>query len=193
MGVKRRGLTREIVVKAAAEMADKAGDPQAVTLTALAQALNVRTPSLYNHIGGSRDLQEAMALYGLTLLSEDLQKAIAGVVGREALMATAYAYRNYARRHPGIYPLTTQAPDPEDSQRSAVAAGLVQMFLLLLASMGIEGDDALHAVRGLRALLHGFVSLEAAEGFKMALDREESFRRAAATYLDGLSCERAAR
>ena len=34
-----------------------------------------------------------------------------------------------------------------------------------------------HAIRGLRALMHGFVSLEAAGGFAMPLDLDESYHR----------------
>jgi hypothetical protein len=48
------------------------------------------------------------------------------------------------------------------------------------------GDDAVHAVRGLRALVHGFVTLETAGGFGFPLDRDESFRRLLATFAAGL-------
>ena len=64
---------------------------------------------------------------------------------------------------------------------------LLQMLLLLMASMGLQGDDAIHAIRGLRAILHGFISLEAAGGYKFPLDQEESYRHLINTYLDGLT------
>jgi hypothetical protein len=35
--------------------------------------------------------------------------------------------------------------------------------------------------------MHGFTSLEAAGGYKMSLNQEESFRRLVHTYLDGLT------
>ena len=60
------------------------------------------------------------------------------------------------------------------------------MLLLVMASLGLQGDDAVHAIRGLRAVLHGFVSLEAAAGYKMALDQEESFQRTVRAYLAGI-------
>ncbi len=44
------------------------------------------------------------------------------------------------------------------------------------AGYGLTGDDAIHAIRGLRALMHGFVSLEAAGGFAMPQDLDESYR-----------------
>lgn len=185
---KRRWLTREIVVERAAQMADEAGSVGEVTLTALAAALGVRTPSLYNHVDSLDDLHHAIAVYGLQQVITRLRAAAAGHVGREALLAMAGAYRQFAREHPGVYPLTVRAPDPDEAELAALGGELLQMLLLVLASVGLRGDDALHAVRGFRALLHGFAMLESVEGFKMPLDRDESFCRALTAYLDGLAC-----
>ncbi len=185
--IKRRRLNREVVVEKAVEMADAVGRHDAVSLTALAAAVEVRVPSLYNHLASLDDLYHAMAVYGTQRLVVCLREAAAGKLGREALLAMAHAYRRFAREHPGIYPLTIRAPEPDDEVLAALARELVQMLLLVLASFGLQGEDALHAVRGFRALLHGFTALEAAEGFKMALDRDESFNRLVATYLDGLT------
>lgn len=68
-----------------------------------------------------------------------------------------------------------------------LAQDLLQMLLLVMASLGLGGDDAIHAIRGLRAVLHGFTSLEAVAGYKMALDREESFHRLVDAYLAGVT------
>ena len=180
---KQRRLNRELVIEQAAALADEAGSVPAVSLTALAQALDVRPPSLYNHVDGLEDLQYHLALYGLRQLIFELRQASLGLVGREALMAIAGAYRRFAHNHPGLYPLTIRAPEPDQLELVALSQELLQMLLLLMASLGLQGTDALHAIRGLRAVLHGFSSLEAAGGFKMALDREESFRRLVGGYL----------
>lgn len=188
--VKRRWLSREIVVEKAVEMADAAGTAEAVTLTALAASLDVRVPSLYNHVASLEDLYQAMAVYGTRRLIARLRAASAGLAGREALLSMADAYRRFAHEHPGIYPLTIRAPDPAEEALTALAQELLQMLLLVLASAGFQGEEALHAVRGFRALLHGFVALESAEGFKMSLDRQQSFHHLLTTYLDGLAAGR---
>jgi len=167
-------------------MVDAAGRPEAITLTALAESLQIQLPSLYNHVNGLDDLRLALALYGARLLLARLRQAIMGMAGREALLALCHAYRGYAQEHPGIYPLTVRAPEPDEPELVAVSQELLQLLSLLLASAGLTGEDALHAIRGLRSLLHGFISLETAGGFKMALDLEESFSRLVALYLDGL-------
>jgi len=41
-------------------------------------------------------------------------------------------------------------------------------------------------VRGMRSLLHGFVSLEMSGGFAMPLEVDKSFQRAVAAYIDGI-------
>jgi AcrR family transcriptional regulator len=184
--VKQRQLNRDRVVEAAVIMANKAGRLEAVTLTRLAARLKVKVPSLYNHVDGLDDLRQAMAIYGGRRLIDFLRQASLGQVGREALMSMARAYRRFAYEHPGIYPLIIRAPEPDEEKLVALAQELLQMLLLVLATSGLQGDPALHAVRGLRALLHGFVALEAAGGFRMELDRDESFGRLLNAYLDGL-------
>lgn len=183
---KQRRLNRERVIARAVEMADQAGRADAVTLTRLAEALDVRTPSLYNHVGGLDDLYRGMAGHALARLLARLRVAVEGQEGRETLHAIAVAYRAFARDHPGTYPLTLRAPDAGDEQLQTLSRELVQLLLLVLATLGLTGDSALHAVRGFRALLHGFVALEAAEAFKLPLDPDQSFARALAAYLDGL-------
>lgn len=183
----QRRLNRERVIARAVDLADEAGSVTAVSLTSLAQALNVRPPSLYNHIASLEDLHAGMTLFGLRLLIADLRRAAQGQVGRAAIESIADAYRQFVHAHPGIYPLTIRAPERDEAELIALAEELLQMLLLVMASFGLQGDDAVHAIRGLRAILHGFASLEAAEGYKMALDREESFRRLVGVYLDGLA------
>ena len=53
----------------------------------------------------------------------------------------------------------------------------VAICLTVMASFGLAGEDALHAVRALRSTVHGFATREAAGGFGLPLDLDESFRR----------------
>lgn len=178
----RPGLTRERVVERAAELVDDGGLP-ALSLAALAQAFGVRTPSLYNHVGGLDDLRGALRLRGLEALEVRLQRAAVGRARRDALVGVAHAYRAFAREHPGLYALTLRAGADErdgvrDAEAAAAAAGrIVEVVLSVLRGYGVEGDDALHATRALRSSLHGFVALERAGAFGLPLDLDVSFER----------------
>lgn len=47
----------------------------------------------------------------------------------------------------------------------------------MLRGCGREGEEAIHAVRAIRAALHGFVPLETGGGFGLPADVDESFAR----------------
>ncbi len=61
------------------------------------------------------------------------------------------------------------------------------MVLTVLQPYGFNAEDLLHVVRGLRSLLHGYVDLEIAGGFGLALDRDESYRQLVRTADTGLA------
>jgi AcrR family transcriptional regulator len=169
----RAGLSAEAVTEAAAELADADG-LEAVTLAALAARLGVRPPSLYAHVGGLEDVRERVAARGAEQLAERLQVAVAGRAGTAALGALAAAYREYAREHPGAY-AALQRVSGRDARASAAAERTVGVVLAVLDGYGLYADEALHATRAIRSALHGFVLLEAQEGFGLALDVDDSF------------------
>jgi AcrR family transcriptional regulator len=169
----RAGLTAQTVTDAAAELAD-AGGLEAVTVAALAARLGVRAPSLYAHVDGLEDLRARIAARGSEQLADRLQAAIAGRSGATALRALAAAYRDYAREHPGAY-AALQRVTSLDGRAAQAAERTVGVVLAVLAGYGLEGEQALHATRAIRAALHGFVLLEAQDGFGLPLDVNESF------------------
>jgi len=173
----RAGIDRETVVATAAQLADAEG-LDAVTLRRLAGELGVRSPSLYAHIGGLDDLRRRLGVRGNTELATRLSHAIEGRSGRDALHALAVAYRDYAREHPGTYAALQRARDLADDDEARTAGDdVVRVALAALHEYGLEGDEAIHAVRLIRITLHGFVSLEAAGGFARALSADETFER----------------
>ncbi len=181
----RRGLTRERVIEAALAVADADG-LEAVTIARLAADLGVRPPSLYNHITGREDLLRAMTLRSLQDAGAALGAAAMGRAGVEALTALSQAWRTFAREQPGRYASTVRAPARGDAELLAAGADVVEIVLAALRAWELEGDDAIHAVRIVRAALHGFVALEAGGGFGVPVDVDTSFDRLVATLAAGL-------
>ena len=180
-----RDLTEEKVVKKAAELANELGDVHQLKLKDLATALNVKVPSLYNHIKGTDGLIFALRLHAVTIWYENLRDAMAGKIGSEALWAAAQSYRSFAHANPGIYQLILPAGET-DSEIDRIGWNSISLLLLILGSFGLEGDEALHIVRGFRSLVHGFVSLELAGGFGLELDLDQSFEQLFKAYLNGI-------
>ncbi|AEI38957.1 TetR/AcrR family transcriptional regulator [Paenibacillus mucilaginosus] len=181
----RAGLDSGSVLQAAAALADREGY-EGVTLAALAAELGVKTPSLYNHISGLPGLRKELAVYGLVQLRHRLAEAVAGKAGSRAVHATGLAYVEFARRHPGLYEGIMRAPDVMDAEVEAAGDALLHLLLQVLDAYGLEREDALHTVRGLRSLLHGFAALEMRGGFGMSLDNNKSLDLLLRTYLAGL-------
>ena len=172
----RAGLTPDVVLDAAAEIADADGLP-AATLTRLAGKLGVRPPSLYKHVDGQEAIQRGLALRGLREATARAQRATVGKAGDDALFAFARAYWQFARERPGLYAASVRAAKLGENDIAAAGEALLAVVLSVLAGYGVKGDDALHATRGLRAIVHGFVSLDAAGGFRLKLDLDESLSR----------------
>jgi AcrR family transcriptional regulator len=187
----RMGLDAARVVDVAAGIADAEG-LEAVTLARVADALRVRAPSLYNHVDGRPDLLRAIAVLGVRELAAVLREAAVGRSGADALTAAAHAYRAYARAHPGRYAATVAAPTRGDEAHRAAAAEAVDVLLAVMRAWDLDGDEAIHAVRAFRSAVHGFVAIEAADGFGMAVDVDTSFERLVATLAGGLGERRAA-
>jgi AcrR family transcriptional regulator len=182
----RVGLDTPAVVAAAAELADADGLP-AVTLARLAKGLGVQAPSLYAHVAGLGDLRRRIGIRGARELAAVLSSAAAGRARGDALRAISDAYRGYALSHPGSYAALQRLSDPDDPDAVAAGGAVVEVVLAVLRGYEVEGDAAIHAVRAIRAALHGFVALEADGGFGIPLSVDESFSRLVDLLERGLS------
>lgn len=184
------GIDRVRVVEVAAELADAHGLEQ-LTLAKVAGRLGIRLPSLYNHVDGLAGLRHQLALRGARDLAEHLGRAAIGKAGDEAVFALADAYRAYVLGRPGLYAATVRAPDPNDQELQQVSSAIIGVVVAVLQPYGLGETGTIHAVRGLRSVVHGFATLELAGGFGMPLDRDESFRRLLRAFVAGLRAEAA--
>ena len=158
-----------------------------LTLARVAASVGIRAPSLYAHVDGLEDLRRRVGARGARELADALGRAAAGRAGSDALLAVAEAYRGFARAHPGRYAAGQRSSELSHNNEAVAASGAaVEVVLAVLRGYGIEGDDALHATRTIRAALHGFVLLEAVGGFALDLSVDESFARLVATLDRGL-------
>jgi AcrR family transcriptional regulator len=184
----RTRLTKTAVIEAAVELLNTEG-PNVLTLNRLADELGIRTPSLYNHVDGLPGLRRELSVLNAKQLADRLSEAAIGKSGDDLFMDVAQAFRNYVKENPGLYLSTLRAsgtqatPDPalvHEEERT------LKIALIVMASLGLQAEDTIHAVRAFRSMIHGFATLEVAGGFGLPQDCDESFRRLVIALAAGL-------
>ena len=184
----RSNLTKTTVVQAAADLINAEG-LEALSLGRLAKELGIRTPSLYNHVDGLPGLMRELSILNARNLAERISEAAIGQSGPELVRAVMQTMRAYIKEAPGLYLSTVRAsgtqpegdPDLEQEEARSVKVGMAVMV-----SFGLEGEEAVHAVRGLRSVVHGFATLEISGGFGLPLELDESFSRLVDLFIAGL-------
>ena len=172
----RVGLTTDTVINAAMKIADEEGLDH-LTLLRVAKELNVRPPSLYEHVEGIDGIMKLLRLWGLKLMANRFQRAVMGVSGEDAIRMLADSFRSFVKQHPAVYRLTVES-DVSDSEEIRSAAGeILDVIYAALGSYAFSGDRLVHATRYLRSVVHGFVSLEMSGGFGINVNLDESFER----------------
>ncbi len=184
----RANLTKHTVVQAATDLINAEG-LEALSLGRLAKELGIRTPSLYNHVDGLPGLIRELSILNARNLADRISEAAIGQSGPEAVRAIIQAMRTYIKGYPGLYLSTVRASgtqpevDPELEQEETRS---VKVGMAVMASFGLEENEAIHALRGLRSVVHGFATLEISGGFGMPLDLDESFSRLVELFIVGL-------
>ena len=169
-------LDNTIIFNTSAELAEEVG-LENITLLQLANKLGIKTPSLYNHVNGLKDIYVGLAKLGMERLGEVMKDAAVGKSNDEAITAVAYEYRKFAQKFPELYKAIIKSPNLDDNEVKEAGHIFFQIINKVLEGYKYSEEDSIHIVRGLRSIMHGFVSLEAEGFFKANWDREESYKR----------------
>jgi AcrR family transcriptional regulator len=173
------GLTVDRITEAGAEVADEVGLGR-VSMAQVAKRLGVKDASLYTHVRSLDDLRGRIALLAADEKTIRIAEATAGRAGRDALIAFAGTWREYAHEHPGRYAATQTRIeiDPELVAKATGPRRAIDLTYGVLRGYGLTEPDLTDAVRVLRSTIHGFVALEAAGGFAHERAPERSWQRA---------------
>lgn len=159
----RTRIDLDAVVTAAVALVDRAG-MDALTLSNVAEELEVRPSALYTHVESVRHLHYVVAVQATSNLTATVRTAALGVSGDRALRSVAAAYREFATEHPGQYAATLAPPATEDEELEAAGRELLEVLTLVLRGLGLAGGEAAGAALSMRSMLHGFLALQAYGG-----------------------------
>jgi TetR/AcrR family tetracycline transcriptional repressor len=145
---RRRGLSREIILDAAMQLAHQEG-VAGLSMRRVAAELGVEPMSLYHHVRNKAALLVLMADRSISELpAPDADKAW-DIQLIDLLVETYLA----GEANPAVFEVLTMLPG---SGHEGAAAGLLQHMLGLLNSAGLSDEDRASTYRGLIGLVVGF-------------------------------------
>jgi AcrR family transcriptional regulator len=178
-------VDRDTALQTARAMMEAEG-VDGLSVNRLAAALGIKPPSLYHHFASKaallRELNAATNAGLVTAMRTALLETAAPLP--EKLLAMMTAYRNYAHAHPVSYGLAYTnvvaelRPDPEYLEKLALT---VQVHIAEMVGPG----ESLAALRGLWALVHGFVVLELGGQFQRGGDLDATFAQVVMAQIQG--------
>lgn len=173
------------VVEAARSLLEGKGR-DGFSMNDVAAAVGVRAPSLYRRFEDRAAILEAVELSLLRDLERALAKSTVPRRPLDTLRSQARAYRAFAKANPNGYSLLfdVRSRGTEEGMR-ARAAALAPAMPAFTALVGQE--NALLAARVLTPFLHGFVSMEIGEAFRLGGGLDAAFEHGVSTILQGLA------
>lgn len=151
------------------------------------ERLGVKAPSLYRYFRNKQALLHAIAEQTVAGLFQAIYAVMdTGETPVERLGHVADVYRQYAHEHPAAYQLVfIQADAANLLPDNTLLVPMIQPVQALLVPLCGE-EQSLAAIRGLLALLHGWVMLELANQLRRGGDLNAHYRQVVAVYLNGL-------
>ena len=154
-----KGLTKEKIVAEAVAYIESTGH-SSVSLHELARRLGIKTPSLYNHIKNTKELQYEVFGYAIDKFVVNQNAATKDKTKDSAVRAFAEAYYTFAAENKGLYRLIMSMPAEDDDRKKEMAVPLLDTVVQILSGYGLSDEAIAHWQRVFRAILHGFISQE---------------------------------
>jgi hypothetical protein len=132
------------------------------------------------------EMRRFLAVKGYRELRETIERDIAGKSGADALHALMLSMRRYALERPGMSAATFRNADIDVPEWREAQMQLGRVVLSVLAQIGIEGEQALHALRIMRSFVRGFVLHEMGASFLEPLEHERTYELGVRIFIEGL-------
>lgn len=182
----RMGLNRQTVVSAAIQLIEDKGYKN-FSMRELAERLQIKTASLYNHIESIDSLYVEIVHYVILKLTDVQMSAIDNMKRDKAVRALADAYYGFAKKHPELYRVFMDLPSLNNDFLFNAAGDIVNLIIDVLSEYRLDEEQKMHLQRVLRSIIQGFIVQEDIGCLKhFPVDVSESFHIAIDCFLDGL-------
>lgn len=157
-----------------------------LSLGNVASELGIKAPSLYRHIKSKNALLHAVIEHTYLMLFQAYDEALEDTSENpeEQLLSLARAQHTFAHANPNTYMLAyvTQNPDLRANPQMLLERAISTQKII----MQISGEEkSLPALRGLLAVVHGYIMLELNGQFRRGGDLSLTFEAIVKAYLQG--------
>lgn len=170
----KNNLSTDVIVETAAALSNEVG-LENLSLKMIAEALDIKSPSLYNHINSLDDVKEKLMIYGWKQIEKGIIDAAVGVTGYEALRGMCYAFYDYAIHHKGVFNAMLWYNKYENDISNETTSRLFHLLFKIMNSLNISEENINHIIRTLRGFLEGFTLLVNNNSFGNSISIRESF------------------
>lgn len=179
------GVTKEAVIQAASDIADKDG-LKGVSLKAVAKKLNIRTPSLYNHIASLDDLLHEVAHKGMRTMNEEMTQAAIGTFGNEAIISVSTAYFRCMIANPGVYETIQWVHWHSNEETAKIFEHYKSLLIKIILSCKLKKEKTDEVLNLLIGVLHGYTTMQIGNAFTNPKETIISLSEAVDTVLLGI-------
>ena len=172
------------IISVAIDLIQNEGE-EALTVARLASKVGIKAPSLYKHFSGRDEIIQHVERRLFAMLGEELRGSIrSDMETTSSLLSACIAYRAFAKRHARLYPLLFSQSrlrnDEAADVRARSAGPVIELF------QGDIPSVALNKARTITAYVHGFVTIEIANGFQLGGDMDSAFEYGAKTIIQAI-------
>lgn len=173
---KGQSLTKNDVVQAALYCLETEGE-KSLGINRVARELNIKPPSIYNHISNNEELRICVAIEGWKKLYNYLISSKLPCEKKEdSISVLLNSFRKFAHENKDLYlVISTTSIEQTRSDFLEISKKFFDLFDNILSQFNIPKKDQIHVLRLLRSMSHGFIMLEIQNQFELPTNINESY------------------
>ena len=181
----KNNINEKTIIETSAEIANEIGLDN-LSLKLIAKNLNIKSPSLYNHISSLEEIKEKLMLYGWKQMEEKIIDSTIGVSGYDALRNMCNAFYEYSTNNKGVFTAMLWYNKYKNEELNIATTKLFNIIFKILKPLNISEDNINHIIRTLRSFLEGFSLLVNNNAFGNPISIKDSFDLSLEIIINGI-------
>ena len=181
----RTGLSKEEIIQKAVQLVNEKGLSY-LSVTTLAEALEIRKPSLYYHVQTIDEVISWLMVYGWKKASDEIVQNAETENPAESITNYSHLFYKFAKENPGLFEAMLWYNKYQNDELKEATEGLYNFFFAQTDKLGITREKSNHLLRTYRAFLEGFILLEQHNSFGNPISLEESFDVSLKVLIEGI-------